>query len=73
MKEKKRRNKMKNEFLEFLSEKKKEWDDTRMSRIDLLGFDEDRIEDPEVEEIVEEEVVLDKREIKDTKEAGKTA
>jgi len=50
-------------FVKYLEDKEKEWIETKPERVALLGFDEDYPNDMEYEEVVEEETVLDTKEV----------
>jgi len=50
-------------FVKYLEDKEKEWIETKAERVALLGFDEDYPNDMEYEEVVEEETVLDTKEV----------
>jgi len=59
----KEREKKKTEFLDFLNARRGEWEDARKERIKLLGFDEDNLTDLEYEEIIEDELVIETRDV----------
>jgi len=61
--EKKKRDEKRTEFLAFLEAKEAEWQESKKIRIELLGFDEDYPDDMEYEEILEDEIILDSKEI----------
>jgi len=65
--EKKIRDEKKANFLAFLEAKETEWQESKKVRVELLGFDEDYADDMEYEEILEEEIILDSKEIKHEK------
>ena len=53
----------KREFVEFLAHGRNIWDNSRKERIELLGFDEDHLDDLELDEIIEEQIVVETKEI----------
>ncbi|KAL4443207.1 hypothetical protein ABPG74_002274 [Tetrahymena malaccensis] len=65
-----KRDKLKQEFLEYLTAKRKEWKDTKQERVALLGFDEEDETDIVLDEFIENERVvqteiIDEEEIED--------
>jgi uncharacterized protein with WD repeat len=61
--EERKRKEMRKRFEEYMALKRKEWTDSRKDRFELLGFDEDNLDDLEYEEIIEEEFVIDTKEV----------
>lgn len=53
-----RRDKLKKEFLEYLTAKRKEWKDTKQERVTLLGFDDEDDTDLVYDEFIENERVV---------------
>jgi translation initiation factor 3 subunit B len=56
------RKEKKQAFEEYMIAKRKEWFEAKKERRELLGFDEENLDELEYEEIIEEEFVIDSRE-----------
>lgn len=58
-----KRAEMKKEFIDFLNARRADWEDARKERINFLGFDEDNLTDVSYEEIIEDEIFIESKDV----------